>query len=119
MARHLPEVKLAAKQAALHSGLLAAKHFEPARRRRSNMRHNRHQIARSRMAIEDPVLLSPYAAMHGVQNAVTLSTSGLHKESSAHKHFSRCAESDVHGVIHATRHHDIEPAAVGFHTEDV
>ena len=113
VARDAAHIKLRAEQIPAHPERLAAQYLQPARRRRAEVRHDRHQLASARVSIEDAVLFAPHAAIDRVQDAVALAAAGIHKKSPAQKPLARRRKDDVHGVVHAARHHHFAPAAIG------
>ncbi len=94
---------------AAEGGRLIAR--ESRRNRRPEMRHHRHEIAGSRVAVDDAMDLAIDAAVDCVHQRVAPPLLRMLEERCGEDAFPGGGEGHVHGVVHAAGHDDLDFAA--------
>ena len=92
---------------------------EAAGRSGAIMGQNRQEIARSLVAFDDIMLFSINATVDCVDEAVATAQFRMLEESGGENPLPFGCESDVHWIIHPTRHHRLHQGVAGTAPEDV
>ena len=94
-------------------------HMQAARSSRAEVNQCRQQVPRPRMPSKHAMLLAKHPPVHGMHDAVALSTGRVREKRGREQPVARCGEGHIDRVVHAAGHHRFKIRVVIAAAEDM